>query len=71
MQGKEVVKIGNLLRQAVQLKRSRLINKLIKSGVYKKNKQHLYELTLSDLEREYEYIEANGLASNSKVESEK
>jgi hypothetical protein len=63
--------MGNLLRQAVQLKRSRLINKLIKSGVYKKNKKHLYELTLSDLEREYKYIETNGLLANSKVDSEK
>ncbi|MCM3567231.1 Fur-regulated basic protein FbpA [Neobacillus mesonae] len=46
----------NKLRYAVQLKRQNLIKKLIKSGVYKKNSSHLYELTLSDLEREYQYI---------------
>jgi hypothetical protein len=35
----------------------KLINKLIKLGDYKKNNNHLYELTLSDLEKEYKYIE--------------
>ncbi len=42
----------NLLRNAVQLKKQHLINRLIKSGIYKKNNKHLYELTLSDLEKE-------------------
>ena len=46
----------NILRSAVQLKKQKLINKLIKSGIYKKNTKHLYELTLSDLEKEYKYI---------------
>jgi hypothetical protein len=45
------------LRNAVQLKRQKLINKIIKSGIYKKNHDHLFELTLSDLEKEYKYIE--------------
>ena len=47
----------NLLRSAIQLKRQKLINKLINSGIYKKINKHLYELTLSDLENEYKYIE--------------
>ena len=46
----------NLLRYAVQLKKQNLINKLIESGIYKKNNKHLYELTLSDLEKEYKDI---------------
>lgn len=53
--------MGKLLRRAVQLKRKKLINRLIKSGVYKKNNKHLYELTLSDLEKEYKYIVTNNL----------
>ncbi|PFO09654.1 Fur-regulated basic protein FbpA [Bacillus sp. AFS076308] len=43
----------NLLRKAVQTKRQFLINKLIQSGVYKKNNKHLYEWTLTELEQEY------------------
>ncbi|RFB09482.1 Fur-regulated basic protein FbpA [Bacillus sp. HNG] len=46
--------MGNLLRYAVQSKKKDLINKLIKQGIYKKNDKHLYELTLSELEKEYE-----------------
>lgn len=46
----------NLLRKAVQLQKQNLINKLLKSGIYKKNDKHLYELTLSELENEYKYI---------------
>lgn len=53
----------NLLRSAVQLKKQKLIDKLIKAGIYKKNNKHLYELTLTDLEKEYKYIEKNGLGT--------
>ena len=49
----------NILRSAVQLKKHKLINKLIKSGIYKKGNKNLYELTLSDLKNEYKYIEKN------------
>ncbi|WP_446715898.1 Fur-regulated basic protein FbpA [Bacillus sp. OTU2372] len=45
--------VENLLRKAVQTKRQFLINKLIQSGVYKKNNKHLYEWTLTELEQEY------------------
>ncbi|MCM3588833.1 Fur-regulated basic protein FbpA [Mesobacillus maritimus] len=34
---------------------------MIKLGVYKKDNKHLYELTLSDLEEEYQSIENNYL----------
>ena len=47
----------NILQSAVQLKRQKLINELIKSGIYKKNNKHLYELTLGDLESKYNYLE--------------
>ncbi|WP_160725980.1 Fur-regulated basic protein FbpA [Bacillus sp. USDA818B3_A] len=46
----------NLLRKAVQKKRQFLINQLIQSGVYKKNNKHLYEWTLTELEREYNEV---------------
>lgn len=45
--------MGNILRYAVQMKKKDLINKLIKMGIFKKNNKHLYELTLSELEEEY------------------
>ena len=57
----------NLLRSAVQLKRQKLIKKLIKSGIYKKNNKHLYELTLSELEKEYKYIKKHSLGTGIKT----
>jgi hypothetical protein len=57
----------NLLRNAVRKKRQLLIDKLIKSGVYKKNNKHLYEWTLRDLEEEIKFIEANGLDGDLKT----
>ena len=48
--------MGTVLRNTVQLKRQTLINKLIKVGIYKKDNKHLYELPLSDLEKEYEFM---------------
>ncbi|MEH7413826.1 Fur-regulated basic protein FbpA [Neobacillus drentensis] len=48
----------NLLRKAVQTKRQFLINKLIQSGIYKKNNKHLYEWTLSELEQEFNEIKS-------------
>jgi len=41
------------LREAVLRKKERLIKKLLALGVYKKDDLHLYELTLSDIEKEY------------------
>lgn len=48
--------MGILLRNAIEKKRDFLINKLINEGVYKKNDIHLFELTLTDLEKEYNKI---------------
>lgn len=55
--------MANLLRTAVQKKRQYLMDELLKQGVYKKDDKHLYELTLTDLEAEYHYIETNGLGT--------
>ena len=41
------------LREAVENRRNKLINKLIAFNVYKKGDKHLFELTLSELETEY------------------
>ncbi|NRD79470.1 Fur-regulated basic protein FbpA [Bacillus sp. BRMEA1] len=49
--------MANLLREAVQRKRQFLIDELIKSGIYKINDKHLYEWTLSELEKEFKTIE--------------
>ncbi len=49
----------NLFRKAIEKKRNFLINKLISRGIYKKNGVHLFELTLSDLEEEYNKIGNN------------
>ncbi|MBU9722884.1 MULTISPECIES: Fur-regulated basic protein FbpA [Bacillaceae] len=43
-------------REAIKMKKNYLINQLIKLGIYKKRDTHLYELTLSELEEEYEAI---------------
>jgi hypothetical protein len=51
----------NILRTAVQQRRQFLIDKLLKIGVFKKEDRHLYEWTLSDLEKEYQYMENNGM----------
>lgn len=44
------------LRDAVNFRKNKLIQRLIELGVYKKDEQHLYELTLSEIEREYKQI---------------
>ncbi len=45
-----------LFQEALEKKKSLLIGKLISRGVYKKNNTHLFELNLSDLEKEYNKI---------------
>lgn len=54
----------NILRTAVQQRRQYLIDKLLKIGVFKKEDKHLYEWTLTDLEKEYQYFETNGYHDN-------
>ncbi|MEH7094376.1 Fur-regulated basic protein FbpA [Neobacillus vireti] len=45
--------MSGLLQEAVHDKRQILIDHLIQSGVYKIKNKHLYEMTLSELEKEY------------------
>jgi hypothetical protein len=54
-----VVLLSNILRRAVEDKRNKIIEKLIRLNVYKKEDQNLYDLTLSELEREYKRFQAN------------
>ena len=44
------------LREAVYRRKEALINKLLQFGVFKKDEQHLYELTLSEIEVVYKNI---------------
>jgi len=48
-----VIRVGNILRDAVENKRKKLIDKLIAFNVYKKEDKHLFELSLTELENEY------------------
>lgn len=45
-----------LLRQAVEYRRQELIDRLIGANVFKKNGKQLFELTLSELEKEYRSV---------------
>jgi hypothetical protein len=45
--------MGDILRNAVENKRKKLIDKLIAYDVYQKEDKHLFELSLTDLEFEY------------------
>ncbi|MCH6266844.1 MULTISPECIES: Fur-regulated basic protein FbpA [Neobacillus] len=47
----------HLLNETVQEKRQFLIEELINLGIFKINDKHLYEWTLSELEKEFEEIE--------------
>ncbi|PGL73125.1 Fur-regulated basic protein FbpA [Bacillus sp. AFS055030] len=46
----------NMLRKAVETRKQYLINKLIKVGVYKKESSHLFVLTLTELEDEFNRV---------------
>jgi hypothetical protein len=48
-----VIRVGNILRKAVENKRKKLIEKLIALNVYKKEDKNLFELSLTELENEY------------------
>ncbi|ULT59234.1 Fur-regulated basic protein FbpA [Neobacillus drentensis] len=45
--------MSELLQEAVHDKRQGIMEQLIQSGVYKIKNKHLYEMTLSELEKEY------------------
>ncbi|MEH7349372.1 Fur-regulated basic protein FbpA [Gottfriedia acidiceleris] len=46
----------NMLRKVVETRKHYLINKLIKVGIYKKESSHLFVLTLTELEDEYNRV---------------
>ncbi|AZU61879.1 Fur-regulated basic protein FbpA [Neobacillus mesonae] len=48
--------MNDFLQDAVQDERQILIEKLIKSGIFKINDKHLYEGSLSELETVYQEI---------------
>ncbi|TDL83229.1 Fur-regulated basic protein FbpA [Peribacillus frigoritolerans] len=45
--------MGDIIRQAIEKRKSYLIRKLLSNGIYKKNELHLFELTLTELEEEF------------------
>ncbi|MDG5786130.1 Fur-regulated basic protein FbpA [Evansella sp. AB-P1] len=49
--------MSKMIQDAIKLKRKYLINQLLQLGTYKKDDQHLYELTLSQLEEEIKAID--------------
>jgi len=48
--------VENMLRKAVETRKRYLINKLINVGVYKIESSHLFVLTLTELEDEYNRV---------------
>ncbi len=49
--------MSNILRFDEEKRRKELINKLIAYGVYKVDKTHLFQLSLTDLEKEYKRLQ--------------
>ncbi|MDU0414584.1 Fur-regulated basic protein FbpA [Bacillus paralicheniformis] len=48
------------LKKAVEMRKKQLIQRLIQLGIYKKEERHLYELSLSELESEYQSNKKGG-----------
>ncbi len=42
--------------QSAEIRKKQLIHLLIQNGIYKKSKRHLYELSLTELESEYNHV---------------
>ncbi|MGC4377538.1 Fur-regulated basic protein FbpA [Fictibacillus sp. Mic-4] len=55
--------MGNLFRNAIEKKKQYYIHQLISSGHYQKSDQHLYQLTLSELEHFYKLLQASNKAN--------
>ncbi|MDQ1005232.1 hypothetical protein QFZ28_005810 [Neobacillus niacini] len=55
--------MSTMLREAIQIRKEFLINQLLSIGVYKKENVQLYQLCLSDLEREYRLFNEMGKTS--------
>lgn len=54
-----VTSMGEIFRNALESRRKKLIDKLIAFNVFKKEDKHLFELTLTELEREYRRFYSN------------
>lgn len=54
-----MVRVGNILRKAVEDRRKKLIEKLIAFKVYKKDDKQLLELSLTELENEYRRFQSH------------
>ncbi len=52
-------KLEILQQEALERKKNFLIERLIRRGIYKKDNIHLFELSLSDLENEYDKSRTN------------
>ncbi|HET7657724.1 MAG TPA: Fur-regulated basic protein FbpA [Bacillales bacterium] len=48
--------MANRLRQVVEDKKQFFIQELLNAGIYKRANRQLYELTLSELEKEYDRL---------------
>ncbi|MGF3102840.1 Fur-regulated basic protein FbpA [Rossellomorea sp. DUT-2] len=48
--------MGKILQEAIHHRRNELINKLIVHNIFKKGNKQLFELTLLELEDEYNYL---------------
>lgn len=46
----------NYLRKAIETRKQFIIQKLLQTNIYKIRHKHLYELTLTELEEEYNKI---------------
>ncbi|MFD1639230.1 Fur-regulated basic protein FbpA [Evansella tamaricis] len=46
--------MSKYIQEAIKLQKTYLINQLIRLGTYKKGDLHLYELTLTELQEEYD-----------------
>ncbi|WP_175989213.1 Fur-regulated basic protein FbpA [Bacillus sp. Marseille-Q1617] len=46
--------MGKIIRHTLERRREELINKLITYNIFKKNGKQLFELTLQELEKEYQ-----------------
>ena len=56
-----------LLRTAVEIRKKAIIDKLLYSGIYKKGEVHLYELCLSDLEKELMVVSGKEVRYEKKI----
>ncbi|WP_270179960.1 Fur-regulated basic protein FbpA [Alkalihalobacillus sp. CinArs1] len=47
---------ANQLRKAIEQRKHFYISKLVEAGAYSTSDQHLYQCTLTDLEKEYKQL---------------